>query len=109
MADALGGAIHHTLRSVRSNGRVPHSVAARPRSVARDEQSRDAGRPAPEIVDALPAFDTLPAATQRSLYDVVLRDDSWSMWLRRQGWRQGMTRWTRTIAARVPKHYQRVQ
>jgi hypothetical protein len=109
MADALVGAISETLRSVRSNGRVPHSVAARLRSVARDEQSRDAGRPAPELVEALPAFDTLPTATQRSLYDVVLRDDSWSMWLRRQGWRQGLTRWTRTIAAKVPKSYARVQ
>jgi len=108
-ADRLIGAISDTLRSVRSNGRVPQNVAARLRSVARDEQSRDVSRPAPELVDALPAFDTLPAATQRSLYDVVLHDDSWSMWLRRQGWRQGLTRVTRTVSAKIPKHYRRLQ
>jgi hypothetical protein len=103
--NSLVGALRDTLHSVRSDGRVPRDVAARLRAAAKEQRRRRAEPPAHEIVRALPAFDTLPADARHSLHATVLRDDSWSMWLRRAAWRHAVTRTARTIAMRIPRRY----
>jgi hypothetical protein len=105
LVTALGDALH----SVRSNGRVPAAVAARLRAAARDQQSRGADLPVAAIVAGLPPFESLPDAARQALYAAVLRDDSWSMWLRRPAWRHALIRATRTVAMKIPGRYRRTR
>src|SRR5688572_28491448 len=98
--DPIVAALRDALLSVRSDGRVPHSVVERLRAAAREGNGPTAP-PVSDIVSHLPAFETLPAEARRSLYAAVLRDDSWSMWLRRAAWRQALTRGARTIEMKI--------
>jgi hypothetical protein len=105
--DQLAAALADTLQRVRSDGRVPRDVAARLRAAAgaRDGEPPDLDA----VVAALPAFDSLPEPSRRSLYDIVLGDDAWSMWLRRASWRHALVRTSRTIAAKLPASFGRVK
>lgn len=107
--NVLAGALRDVLHSVRSDGRVPRSVAVRLRTAASELKGRRAEPPTQEILNALPAFETLPGDARQSLYATVLNDDSWNMWLRRAAWRQALTRAARTIAMKIPGRYRRLR
>lgn len=107
--DLLVDALRDALHSVKSDGRVPGRIAARLRAAVREQQSRRVEPPAQAIVGALPAFETLPDVARQSLYATVLKDDSWSMWLRRAAWRHALIRATRTVAAKIPGRYKRLR
>jgi hypothetical protein len=107
--DVLVGALRDALNAVRSDGRVPRPVASRVRAAVLEQRRRRAEPPAQEIVDALPAFETLSDDARQSLYAVVRRDDEWSMWLRRAKWRQALTRAARTLALKIPGRYLRLR
>src|SRR5262249_2138156 len=60
-----------------------------------------------ELIEALPAFDTLSEEARRSLLATIASDDWWSMAFRRAYWRQALMRAIRTAALRVPRRYRR--
>jgi hypothetical protein len=101
----LVDALRDVLQSVRRDGRVPGHAAARLRAAVREQRRGRAEPPPAAIVGALPPVETLSDNARQSLYAAVVRDDSWSMWLRRAAWRQAVTRAARTISMKVPGHW----
>jgi hypothetical protein len=107
--DLLAGALSETLKSVRSDGRVPHHTAALLRNAFTEQKHRGEETQPQDIVSALPAFETLSEVTRQSLYATVRNDDWWSMLFRRASWRQVLTRAVRTAGLRIPGRYRRLR
>jgi hypothetical protein len=107
--NSLIGALRDALHGVGDDGRVPHRIAARLRTAAREAQRRQGEPATQEVVASLPPFGTLPPVARQNLVATVLSDDSWSMWFRRAVWRQTLTRATRTTGLKIPRRYQRLR
>src|SRR4051812_38380790 len=102
-------ALREALQRVASDGRVPRDIASRLRAALIQQKRQRAMMPSGQLIDALPAFETLPETTRQSLFATVSRDDSWSMALRRANWRQGLTRAIRSANLKIPPRHRRLK
>jgi hypothetical protein len=106
--DSVVAAVRDVLLGVAHDGSVPRGLSARLRTAVTESGAGRIRAATTEIVNALPAFDTLPAATRKALHAGVLADDTWSMRFRRASWRQALTRAVRTLGLRFSR-FRRIQ
>jgi hypothetical protein len=103
----LVGALRDALQRIGSEGRVPREIAKRLRSAVIEHRGRREMTSSSELIEGLPAFDTLSEAARQTLLATVVSDDWWSMAFRRAYWRQALTRAIRTAVLRIPRRYRR--
>jgi hypothetical protein len=107
--NSLAGALKDLLLNVRSDARIPRPVAARLSAAVRAGRRNHIDVSPYELIGTLPPFETLPEQARDSLRRMILRDDFWSMRLRRSVWRQTLTRMVRSVAMRASGRHERVR